>query len=320
MREEKRGPGLRGNILVEEGDAASTGTANAPADPSAAADQPAAEQPAAEQATEAGRADIGATVTGAEAKPEPESFAGTIREDAGTHATGPNPVVTDAVADPTGPNPVVRAELPAEPEGSEPPADPEGKAEAAAEPGAAPAEPEAAVAEPEAAPAEPGPAEAEAEAGQPGGVVEPGAHCVARPRQHPGPRGVPAARPGPGTVVGQGAGHHGQLVGQPAVRPGPFADRDRRRLRRHRASRPQLPLGWRALAAGGFRAAPGHPGPGRPAAVRRAGHRQPEPSRGRVGERLAGAAHWPRPPRPGTAPRAGSRSRSPRVTRLPATR
>ncbi|HYY17969.1 MAG TPA: hypothetical protein VE864_03950, partial [Streptosporangiaceae bacterium] len=103
MRDDKRGPGLRGNILVEEGDPASTSGAPVPAGP---AGQPSAEQPssaAPEQDTE-----------GAQAEREPEAgpFLGAIREDAGTHATGPNPVVKSpgAIPNPTTPIPVVGPE------------------------------------------------------------------------------------------------------------------------------------------------------------------------------------------------------------------
>src|ERR1700753_400085 len=99
VRDEKRGPGLRGNILVEEGDSATTSSAHAPADPPADSEQDPG-QAAAEG-----------------------SFRGTIRPDAGTHDTGPNPVVTDAhvEASPTGPNPVIHPTganpvVPAEPE------------------------------------------------------------------------------------------------------------------------------------------------------------------------------------------------------------
>src|ERR1700761_8257049 len=85
VRDEKRGPGLRGNILVEDGDSATTSGAHAPADPPADSEQDPGQ----------------AAVEG--------SFRGTIRPDAGTHDTGPNPVVTDAhvEASPTGPNPVI---------------------------------------------------------------------------------------------------------------------------------------------------------------------------------------------------------------------
>src|ERR1700761_2837355 len=91
MRDEKRGPGLRGNILVEEGDPANTSNTRAPADPPADAEQ-----------------------TPAEEAPAQASFPGTIRPDAGTHDTGPNPIVTDAhvEAHPTGPNPVIHPTRP----------------------------------------------------------------------------------------------------------------------------------------------------------------------------------------------------------------
>jgi hypothetical protein len=75
MRDEKRGPGLRGNILVEEGDPATTGSGGTPADP-AATDQARTEQAAATPSA------------------GPGSLRRTIRPDAGTHATGPNPVVS----------------------------------------------------------------------------------------------------------------------------------------------------------------------------------------------------------------------------------
>jgi hypothetical protein len=89
MRDDKRGPGLRGNTLVDAGDPAATGTAHAP-------DQDAAD---------------------AEPTPGPETFDGTIRPDAGSHATGPNPIVTaaDVRAEATGPNPILRAATEAEP-------------------------------------------------------------------------------------------------------------------------------------------------------------------------------------------------------------
>ena len=178
MRDDKRGPGLRGNILVEDGNPASASGAPAPA----------AEQPspaAAEQGSEGGQA-----------RPEPEAgpFLGTIREDAGTHATGPNPVIksSGAVPNPTTPIPVVRAEPEAvaepEPEGK---AEPEAKAhpEAKAEPEAEP-EPEA-KAEPEAKSeaARDAPAEPEAQA-KPGPAAEPEAEPAAEAQPGPGPDAI----------------------------------------------------------------------------------------------------------------------------------
>src|ERR1700761_7516875 len=84
MRDYKRGPGLRGNTLVDAGDPAATSAARAP-------DQDAA---------------------GAETTSGPETFDGTIRPDAGTHATGPNPIGTaaDLRSENTAPTPILRAD------------------------------------------------------------------------------------------------------------------------------------------------------------------------------------------------------------------
>ena len=88
MRDDKRGPGLRGNTLVDAGKPASASDAHAPAQDTAEAS------------------------TDTETTAGPEKFDGTIRPDAGTHATGPNPIVTpaDEAAETTGPNPILRAE------------------------------------------------------------------------------------------------------------------------------------------------------------------------------------------------------------------
>ena len=111
-----------------EGEPASTSGAPAPAGP---AGQSSAEQPSAAP---------GQNTEGGQAEPEPEAgpFLGTIREDAGTHDTGPNPVVksSGATPNPTTPIPVVGAEpdaAEAEAE-AEPEAKPEAVPEAKAEP------------------------------------------------------------------------------------------------------------------------------------------------------------------------------------------
>jgi hypothetical protein len=162
VRDEKRGPGLRGNILVEEGDPATTSNPDAPAD--AAASPPPAAEPG----------------------PQPATFRGTIRPDAGTHDTGPNPIVTDAhvEASPTGPNPVIHPTGP----------NPVVPAEAAAP--AEPAEPEAGRAEAEAE-AE-APVEAEAEPA-PEAETEPDAEAKAEPEAEASPE--PEATPEASGVV-----------------------------------------------------------------------------------------------------------------------
>jgi hypothetical protein len=185
VRDDKRGPGLRGNILVEEGDPASTSGAPAPAGP---AGQSSAEQPsgaAPEQDSEGGQAE-----------PEPEAgpFLGTIPEDAGTHATGPNPVVksSGAIPNPTAPIPVVGAEpeaVEAEPEAKpQPEAEPEAKAEPAPE-----AVPEAAAEHTPEAQVKPE-AQAEAQA-EPEARAEPEAPVKPDPAARPGVQPAPKAQP-----------------------------------------------------------------------------------------------------------------------------